>query len=177
LQKSKRIFRAASHLLVELSRCASCKHGVDGGQQIRCDGSFEDEAIGSRFNRRELRILLLVDAESDQFQRREMAPDSAHQPQPISASQREIDHGNGDVELTRTLEQRDFISNHDNRIKLCLKEAAYAFHQAKMPIRQKHTTSIFGGHLFISRPPPARRPGFSAVTLDPELLRMTSKIY
>jgi len=95
LQKSKRIFRAASHLPVEISRCASCKYGVDGGQQIRCDGSFEDEAIGSRFNRRELRILLLVDAESDQFQRREMAPDSAHQPQPISPSQREIDHGNG----------------------------------------------------------------------------------
>jgi hypothetical protein len=61
-----------------MSRCASRKHGVDGGEQICCDGSFEDKCIGSRFNRRELRILFLVDAESNQLQLREMAPYSAN---------------------------------------------------------------------------------------------------
>ena len=81
LQKVIRIFHAGSHPLLEMSRCASCKHGVDGGEQIRCDGSFEDKSIGSRFNRRQLRILFLVDAESDQLQLREMAADSANQPQ------------------------------------------------------------------------------------------------
>ena len=69
-----------------MSRRASCKHGVDCGEQILCDGSFEDKSIGSRFNRRQLHILLLVNAESDQLQLREMAADSANQPQPISAS-------------------------------------------------------------------------------------------
>ena len=69
---------AASHPLLEMSRCASRKHSVDGGEQIRRDGSFEDKSIRSRFNRRELRILFRVDAESDQLKLREMAPDSAN---------------------------------------------------------------------------------------------------
>jgi hypothetical protein len=38
------------------------------------------------------------------------------------------------MELTHTLEQRNFIPHHHNRLKLCLKEAAYAFRQAKVPI-------------------------------------------
>jgi hypothetical protein len=63
---------------LEISGCASCKHGVDGRQQIRCDGSFEDKSIGPRFNRSELRILFLVDAKSDQLQPWEPAPDSAN---------------------------------------------------------------------------------------------------
>ncbi len=159
-----------------MSRCASRKHGVDGGEQIRRDGSFEDKCIGSRLNRGQLRILFLVDAESDQLQLREMAPHSANQPKPISASQREINHGNSDVELTRTLEQRNFIPHHHNRLELCLKEAAYAFHQAKMPICQKRTTSFFCRHLFISRSPPGASRLFER-TLDPERVRMTSKIY
>ena len=38
------------------------------------------------------------------------------------------------MELTHTLEQRNFIPHHYNRLKLCLKEAAYAFRQAKVAI-------------------------------------------
>jgi hypothetical protein len=64
--------------LLEMSRCASRKHDVDGGEQIGSDGPFEDISIGSRFDRPELRILFLVDAECDQLQSREMAPDSAN---------------------------------------------------------------------------------------------------
>ena len=48
---------------------------VDGGEQIRSDGSLEDKSIGSRFNHRQLRILFLVDAENDQLQLREMTAD------------------------------------------------------------------------------------------------------
>ena len=62
--------------------------------------------------------------------------------------------GQSDVELTHTLEQRNFIPHHHNRLKLSLKEAAYALHQAKMPVRQKRATSLFCRHLFISRSPP-----------------------
>jgi hypothetical protein len=58
------------------------------------------------------------------------------------------------MKLTRTLEQRNFISHDHNRLKLRLKEAAYAFHQAKVPICQKRTTTLFCRHLFISRSPP-----------------------
>ena len=159
-----------------MSRCASRKHGVDGEKQIRCDGSFEDKSIGPRFNRRELGILFVVDAESDQLQLREMAPDSANQPQPVSASEREINHGQSDVELARTLEQRNFIPDHHNRLELGLEKAAYAFRQAKMPICQKRTTSLFRRHLFISRSPPGASRPFER-TLDPERVSMTSKIY
>ena len=59
------------------SRCAFRKHSVDGGQQIGGDGSFDNKSISSCFDRRELHILFRVDAERDQFQVREMAPDSA----------------------------------------------------------------------------------------------------
>src|SRR3984885_12475872 len=58
------------------------------------------------------------------------------------------------MELTRTLEQRNLISHRHNRLKLSLKEAAYALHQAKMPVRQKRATSLFRRHLFISGSPP-----------------------
>jgi hypothetical protein len=75
-------------------------------------------------------------------------------PTPISASERQINDGQGDVELTRTLKQRNLISHHHNRLELCLKQAAYAFHQAKMPICQKRTTSLFWRHLLNSRSPP-----------------------
>ncbi len=167
LRLGARIFPGAQRQGVRLpldrnmSRCASRKHGVDGEKQIRCDGSFEDESIGPRFNRRELGILFVVDAESDQLQLREAAPDSANQPQPVSASEREINHGQSDVELARTLEQRNFIPDHHNRLELCLEKAAYAFRQAKMPICQKRTTSLFRRHLFISRSAPGR-PDFSS---------------
>jgi hypothetical protein len=70
--------QARLYPLLEMSRCASRKHDVDGGEQIGSDGPFEDISIGSRFDRRELRILFLVDAECDQLQSREMAPDSAN---------------------------------------------------------------------------------------------------
>jgi hypothetical protein len=60
------------------SRCASPKHGVDSGEQIRCDGSFGDKSVGSCFNRRQLHTLFSVDAESDQLQLRETVPDSAY---------------------------------------------------------------------------------------------------
>jgi hypothetical protein len=69
---------AQSPLDQKLSDCVPRKHSVDGGEQIGCDGSFEDKSVGSRLNRRELRILFLVDAESDQLEVREMAPDSAN---------------------------------------------------------------------------------------------------
>src|SRR5580693_8468028 len=55
------------------------------------------------------------------------------------------------MELAHTLEQRNFIPHHHNRLKLSLKEAAYALHQAKMPVRQKRATSLFCRHLFVSR--------------------------
>ena len=56
-----------------MSGCASRNHGVNGREQIRCDGSFEDKSIGSRCDRGEFRILFVVDAESDQLQFRELA--------------------------------------------------------------------------------------------------------
>jgi hypothetical protein len=59
------------------------------------------------------------------------------------------------VELAHTLEQRNFIPHDHNSLKLSLKEAAYALHQAKMLVRQKRATSLFCRHLFISH----RRPG------------------
>ena len=117
-----------------MSDCASCKHGVDGGEQIRCDRLFEDKSIGSRFNHRQLCILFLVDAENNQLQLRELAADSAHEPEPVAALEREIDHRQSDMELTSALEQRNLIPHHHNRLELRLKQAAYAFHQAKMPI-------------------------------------------
>ena len=101
-----------------------------------------------------------------------MTPDSSNQSQPVSASQRQIDHGDSDAELTRALKQRNFVTHRNNRVELCFQKAAYAFHQAKMPIRQKRTTSVVCRHLFISRSPLA----FEGL-LDPELVSMTSKIY
>ena len=79
---------------------------------------------------------------------------SANQPEPVAALEREIDHRQTDVELTRTLEKRNLIPHHHNRLKLRLEQAAYAFHQAKVPICQKRTTSTFCRHLFISRSQP-----------------------
>ncbi|MFZ0599875.1 MAG: hypothetical protein WAN05_00530, partial [Roseiarcus sp.] len=63
-----------------------------------------------------------------------MTADSANQPESVAALEREIDHRQSDVELTRALEQRNLIPHHHNRLELRLKQAAYAFHQAKMPI-------------------------------------------
>ena len=57
-----------------MSRYATHKHGVDGGEQIRRDRSFKDKSIGPRFNSRQLRALFVVDAESDQLQLRKIAP-------------------------------------------------------------------------------------------------------
>ena len=79
------------------------------------------------------------------------------------------------MELTHTLEQRNFIPHHHNRLKLCLKEAAYAFRQAKVPICQKRTTSLFCRHLFISRSPPGS--ATPRANLDPERVGVTSNIY
>src|SRR6185437_11013745 len=102
--KSK-IFHARLYPISKMSCCASGKYDIDRGQQVRCDGSFQDKSIGSRFNRRQLCILFLVDAENDQLQLREMATDSANQPEPVAALKREVDHRQSDVELTRAFEQ------------------------------------------------------------------------
>ena len=59
---------------------------LDQGGGIKRALPLEDKCTGSRFNRRQLRILFLVDAESDQLQLREIAADSANQSQPISVS-------------------------------------------------------------------------------------------
>jgi hypothetical protein len=80
------------------------------------------------------------------------------------------------MELTHAFEQRNFIPYHHNRLKLCFKEAAYTFHQAKMPICQKRASCLFCRHLFISRSPPGSVPTFER-TLDLERVNMTSKIY
>src|SRR6476620_1409202 len=94
-----------------------------------------------------------VDAERDQLQLRNIYPYPSNYPQPISASQREIHDGQSDVELAHTLEQRNFIPHHRNRLKLSLKEASYALHQAKMPVRQKRATSLLQASFhFMSSP-------------------------
>src|SRR6516164_7547317 len=49
------------------SCCAFRKHRVDGGEQIRCDGSLEDVSIGFGCDRRQLHVLFRMDAESDQL--------------------------------------------------------------------------------------------------------------
>ena len=56
-------------------------------------------------------------------------------PSPSPRRSAKIDYGESDVELTHTLQQRDFIAYHHYRLKLSLKEAAYALHQAKMRVR------------------------------------------
>src|SRR6516225_2888957 len=76
-----------------LSRAVSRKQRVNGGEQIRGDGTFADKSVGSCFDRRQLHALLSVDTESDQPQPRETAPDAADQPQPVTTRQGEIDYG------------------------------------------------------------------------------------
>ena len=61
LQKVIRIFHTGS--LLEMSCCGPREHRVDCGEQIHRDGSFENKSIGARVNRRQLRVLFLVDAE------------------------------------------------------------------------------------------------------------------
>ena len=80
------------------------------------------------------------------------------------------------MELTRTLEQRNFVAHYHNCLELCLKEAAYTFNEGKMPICQKRTASLFCRHFFISRLPPGASE-FSSQFLHPERVSMTSKIY
>jgi hypothetical protein len=74
----REIFAPGQHPLLEMSRYATRKHGVDGGEQIRRDRSFKNKSIRPRFHRRQFRIPFVVDAESDQLQLREVAPDSAN---------------------------------------------------------------------------------------------------
>lgn len=106
---SKRLRSASAHVVAgrkhtAKSRCVSAKRGIDSGKQIRCDGCFGDKSVGSCLNRRQLHTLFSVDAKSDQLQLRELAPDTADQPESASARQGEIDYGQSDVEMTRGLE-------------------------------------------------------------------------
>ncbi len=150
----KRFSAPGQHPLLEMSGCASRKHGVDGGEQIRRDGSFEDKSIGPRFNRRELGVLFVVDAESDQLSRGKWLRIRRINPSP---SPRRSERSTTAIATRscRALSNSETSSpHHHNRLELCLKEAAHAFHQAKMPICQKRATTLFRRHLFISCSPP-----------------------
>ena len=170
----KNFFDVAPLLLPKMSRCASRKHGVDGGEQIRRDGSFEDKCIGSRLNRGQLRILFLVwTLRAISFSCGKWLRNRRISPSPSPASQRRDQPWPERRGADAHSLHGNFIPHHHNRLELCLKQAAYAFHQAKMPICQKRTTSLFCRHLLISRSPPRGVLTFRG-SLDPERVSMTS---
>lgn len=71
-------------------------------EQIGCNGTLDDKSVGARFHCGGFGVRVLENTESDHLHLRELTSDAANQAQRISTPKRKIDHGQGNLELTRT---------------------------------------------------------------------------
>jgi hypothetical protein len=88
----------------------------------------------------------VVDAQDDQLQ---VGPTFAKPLQPAKAPvtcERDVHDRYRGVKAVGALQQRSLVGHHDHRVKHRFEQAAHAFREAEVPVREQHTGEGLLGH-------------------------------
>jgi hypothetical protein len=126
--------------LLDLGRYVALagKHCIGGRQQIGGNRAFDHEAIRTGVQDRAAYAWLVVNAEHDHFHRWEGDAKPTDQFETVTSRQRKIDHGQIALQAPGALEQRDFVSHHDDRSEHGGKETADSIAHATMWVSYQH---------------------------------------